>query len=131
MNWSQYGKTFSKNFNNTYNNSKKSYSYSTFSKNLYKNKYLNNFINSNNHLNKFSVMFLNTMNFQANNFLNNFTFDSMQISSKGFSMLEAEKTQEDITALQSRIQNLMNISSITYLNEIIVGLKGKIKLYNI
>jgi len=49
----------------------------------------------------------------------------MRISSQGANMIEAEKTQEDISALLSRIQTLMSISSISYLNEIVLGLKGK------
>ena len=125
MNWSQYGKTFSKNFNNTYNNSKKSYSYSTFSKNLYKNKYLNNFINSNIHLNKFSVLFLNAINFQSLTYLNKTTFDSMRVSSNGLCMLESKKTQDDLAALEPDVESASNISTLAYLNEMIFNLKGK------
>jgi two-component SAPR family response regulator len=74
----------------------------------------------------FAVTLLNTMNYQTVNFLNNFQLNSMQISSQGFNMLVVEKTQEDVSALLSRIQTLMRISSISYLNEMVLGLKGRI-----
>ena len=124
MNWGQYGKTFSKGFSGGFSNQGKSKYFTNFTKNLHKNKYVNNFINSNLHFKAFTVSFLNTMNYQTVNFLNNFKFDSMKISSEGFSMLEIEKTQEDVSALLSRLQTMMRISSISYLSDLVLGLKG-------
>lgn len=128
MNWSQYGKTFSRGFNGSFSNQSKNKFFTNFTKNLHKSKYVNNFINSNLQFKAFAVSLLNTMNYQTVNFLNNVQFSTMKISSQGFNMLEAEKTQEDITALLSRIQTLMRVSSISYLNELILGLKGRIQL---
>jgi len=48
----------------------------------------------------------------------------MKISSEGFNILEAGKTQEDVTALLTKIQALIKISSVSYINELILGLKG-------
>lgn len=126
MNWSQYGKTFSRGFNSSFSYQSKNKFFTNFTKNLHKSKYVNNFINCNLQFKAFAVTLLNTMNYQTVNFLNNFQLNSMQISSQGFNMLVVEKTQEDVSALLSRIQTLMRISSISYLNEMVLGLKGRI-----
>jgi len=128
MNWSQYGKTFSRGFNSSFSYQSKNKFFTNFTKNLHKSKYVNNFINCNLQFKAFAVTLLNTMNYQTVNFLNNFQLNSMQISSQGFNMLVVEKTQEDVSALLSRIQTLMRISSISYLNEMVLGLKGRIIL---
>ncbi len=125
MNWNQYGKTFSKGFSGSFFNQSKNKYFSNFTKNLHKNKYLNNFINSNLQFKRFTISFLNTMNFQTMNYLSNYQSNTMQISSEGFNMLEAEKTQEDVTALLTKLQTLIKISSVSYVNELIQGLKGK------
>ncbi len=125
MNWSQYGKNFSRGFNSSFSYQSKNKFFTNFTKNLHKSKYVNNFLNSNLQFRTFAVTMLNTMNYQTVKFLNNFQLNTMRISSQGANMIEAEKTQEDISALLSRIQTLMSISSISYLNEIVLGLKGK------
>ena len=124
MNWSQYGKTFSKGFSGGFSNQSKNKYFSNFTKNLHKNKYLNNFINSNLQFKRFTISFLNTMNFQTINYLCNYQFNTMKISSEGFNMLEAEKTQEDVSSLLTKIQTLIKFSSVSYINELIQGLKG-------
>lgn len=128
MNWSQYGKTFGKGFKSSFSDQNKSKFFSNFSKNLYKNKYVNNFINSNLQFKRFTVSFLNTINYQTINYIYNYQSNTMKISSEGFNMLEAEKTQEDFSALLSKIQSLIKFSSISYMNEFILGLKGNIIL---
>lgn len=124
MNWSQYGKTYFKGFSSRFSNQSKNKYFSNFSKNLHKNKYLNNFINPNLQFKSFSISFLNTMNFHTIKYLCNYQLNSMKISSEGFNMLESEKTQEDVTALLTKIQTLIKISSVSYINELILGLKG-------
>jgi len=125
MNWGQYGKTFSRGFYSKFSNQSQNKFFTNFTKNLHKNKYVNNFINSNFQFKMFTVTLFNTMNFQTVNFLNNFQFNTMRISSEGFRMLQLEKTQEDISAILSHVQSIISASSVSFLNEIILGLKGK------
>lgn len=127
MNWSQYGKTFSKGFSNNFSNQSKNKYFANFTKNLHKNKYMNNFINSNLLFKRFTISFLNTINYQTINFLCNHQSNTMKITSESINMLEAEKTQEDASALLTKIQTLIKISSISYINELILGLKGNLR----
>lgn len=126
MNWSQYGKTFSRGFSGAFSNQSKNKYFTNFTKNLHKNKYVNNFINSNLQFRKFTTSFLNTINFQSINYLCKYQLNTMKISSERLNILEVEKTQEDLSALLTKIQTLIKISSVSYINELILGLKGNL-----